>query len=97
MAKLSCDYYSLTEAIKFVIFVCSCLCLCSVYKKNLIFKKNNVGEGGEVRDGMKSGLIDFLLWQHIDFVNVKKNQSKDQEDDNEQSDRLSNVSTNLSM
>ena len=54
---------SLTEANQFVIFVCSCLCLCSVYKKknNLIFKKNNVGEGGEVRDGKKSGRIDFLF------------------------------------
>ena len=30
---------SLIEANKFEIFVCSCLCLCSVYKKKLHFKK----------------------------------------------------------
>ena len=49
-----------------------------------------------VRDGKKSGRIDFLFCQQIDFVNVEKNQSKDQED-NEPSDRLNNGSTNLSM
>ena len=70
--------------------MCVVVYACVLYKKKKFdWKKNNVGEGGEVCDGQKSGLIDFLLWQHIDFVNVEKNQSKDQEDDNEQSDHLS--------
>ena len=72
-------------------------CVLYIKKKTWFLKKIMLGRGEKfAMVSNPDGSISFFD-NTSTFVNVEKNQSKDQEDDNEQSDRLSNGSTNLSM